>query len=105
MGGLLDRLRRVCVNGGMTNASGDEPRSAARRAGTMRDGSADEPVRSRYNVRLPRFVAEEPVGLGDVVKRVTSTAGVKPCGDCERRAERLNRWMSFGPHGNRGGSS
>jgi peroxiredoxin len=33
--------------------------------------------------------------LGDVIKRVTSTFGVKTCVGCERRAALLNRWMSF----------
>lgn len=45
------------------------------------------------HVRLPGFVPDEPVGLGDAVKRVTSMAGIRPCGPCQKRAERLNNWM------------
>jgi hypothetical protein len=31
------------------------------------------------------------IGLGDAVARLTRTAGVRPCGGCQRRAEALNR--------------
>jgi len=48
-----------------------------------------------YRVRLPGFVSDEDVGLGDVVKRVTYAVGIKPCGGCERRATTLNRWVTF----------
>ena len=44
-------------------------------------------------VRLPGFAPEEPIGLGDVVKRATSVAGIKPCAGCARRARRLNSWL------------
>lgn len=46
-------------------------------------------------VRIPGFVPDEPVGLGDVVKRATSRAGIKPCGGCARRAAALNRAVVF----------
>jgi hypothetical protein len=46
-------------------------------------------------VRLPGFVAEENIGLGDVVTRVTSAFGIRPCGGCLDRAAPLNRWMAF----------
>jgi hypothetical protein len=48
-----------------------------------------------YVVRLPVFVTAEEVGLGDVIKRVTAAAGVRPCGGCARRAAALNRWLAF----------
>jgi hypothetical protein len=51
----------------------------------------------RHRMRLPRFLIREPVGLGDVVKRGTSVLGGGPCPACERRAERLNRWLRFEP--------
>jgi hypothetical protein len=50
---------------------------------------------SRYRVRLPGFVNDEEIGLGDVVSRVTSTFRIRPCGSCRRRAATLNRWMTF----------
>lgn len=48
-----------------------------------------------HRVRLPRFITEEDVGFGDVIKRVTSSFGIRPCGGCQRRAEALNRWLVF----------
>lgn len=48
-----------------------------------------------HRVRLPGFLLDEEIGLGDVIKRATSYMGIKPCGGCERRAETLNRWMTF----------
>jgi hypothetical protein len=46
-------------------------------------------------VRLPGFVSDEPVGLGDAIKRATSTVGIKPCGGCAQRAARLNSRVAF----------
>lgn len=60
----------------------EEPRSAGRRG---------EP----RQVRLPGFVSDEPVGLGDTIKRATSAVGVRPCGGCAERARRLNGWVAF----------
>jgi hypothetical protein len=48
-----------------------------------------------YRVRLPGFVRDEQIGLGDAVKRMTYALGVRPCGGCEARAAALNRWMIF----------
>ncbi len=48
-----------------------------------------------HRVRLPGFVVEHDVGLGDVIKRATSAIGIKPCGGCARRAAALNRWLVF----------
>lgn len=48
-----------------------------------------------HRVRLPGFLVEEEIGLGDVIKRATYAMGIKPCGGCEKRAAALNRWMSF----------
>jgi len=57
----------------------------------------NEPGDSRlpHRVRLPGFLAEEEIGLGDVIKRVTHSMGITPCGGCERRAAALNRWVRF----------
>jgi hypothetical protein len=48
-----------------------------------------------YRVRLPGFVSDEDIGLGDVVKRMTYAMGIRPCGGCERRAGALNSWVVF----------
>ena len=56
---------------------------------------ADKPERQPYRVRLPGFISEEEIGLGDVIKRVTSTFGIAACEGCAQRAAMLNRWMVF----------
>ena len=58
------------------------------------DAVKDEP----YRVRLPGFISDGQIGLGDVFTRITYAAGIKPCGGCGgcgRRAAALNRWMVF----------
>lgn len=47
-------------------------------------------------LRLPGFVREEEIGLGDLVSRAAAAIGVRPCGGCARRADAMNRWMSVG---------
>jgi hypothetical protein len=63
----------------------------AREYDASEDGRADVPFR----VRLPGFVADEAVGLGDVVGRVGRAFGVAPCGGCRARSEWLNRRVVF----------
>ena len=58
-------------------------------------GDAERDESRPYRVRLPGFITEEPVGLGDVIKHATYTLGIKRCGGCERRAAMLNRWFVF----------
>jgi hypothetical protein len=48
-----------------------------------------------FRVRLPGFIKDEEIGLGDAVKRLTYAFGLKPCGGCAQRAASLNRWMVF----------
>jgi hypothetical protein len=48
-----------------------------------------------HRVRLPGFIRDEEIGLGDVVRRATYAMGVRPCGGCEARATALNHWMVF----------
>ncbi len=53
-----------------------------------------EPARP-YRARLPGFIEDEDIGLGDAITRVTGRFGIKPCGGCKRRAATLNRWFVF----------
>jgi len=48
-----------------------------------------------HKVRLPGFLIEEEIGLGDLIKKTTYAMGIKPCGGCEKRAAALNRWITF----------
>ena len=59
------------------------------------DDSREASVPARARMRVPGFVSDEEVGLGDVIKRATGYFGVKPCGGCEKRAAALNRLMTF----------
>jgi hypothetical protein len=59
-------------------------------------------AREPYRVRLPGFIIEattEDIGVGDVIKRITSAVGIQPCGGCARRAAALNRWLVFSSRG------
>ncbi len=48
-----------------------------------------------FRVRLPGFLHEGEIGLGDIVRHVTRAAGIQPCGACEQRRIALNRQFVF----------
>ena len=60
-----------------------------------RNDASDKNQARPHRVRLPGFITEEEIGLGDAVKRATAYLGIKPCGGCESRATALNRWLVF----------
>jgi hypothetical protein len=66
-------------------------------SGTHVDQSAqqDRSGHTPHRVRLPGFITDEEIGLGDVIKRTTTYFGIKPCGECNRRAAALNHWLVF----------
>jgi hypothetical protein len=68
------------------------PRKKKERAS---DGKSGRPSHETHRVRLPGFLIDEEIGLGDAIERVTYAIGVKPCGGCEKRAAALNQWMHF----------
>ena len=39
-----------------------------------------------HRVRLPKFITDEEIGVGDVMKRTTAYFGIQPCGGCGRLA-------------------
>jgi hypothetical protein len=55
----------------------------------------DEREHASRHVRLPGFIGDEDIGLGDVIKRATSYFGIHACGGCERRRIVLNRWVGL----------
>jgi hypothetical protein len=63
------------------------------------DGNPDNKSKASsqrlFTVRLPAFVNENAVGLGDVVQYMTSRIGIRPCGGCTHRTATLNRWLVF----------
>jgi hypothetical protein len=63
---------------------------------SSKDDSAENGTPARHRISVPGLTSEE-VGLGDVIARIASAAGVSPCGGCRRRAQSLNSWISFSP--------
>lgn len=59
------------------------------------ESQSKEAATQPRRVRLPGFLIEEEIGLGEVIKKTTYAMGIQPCGGCEKRAAALNRWMSF----------
>lgn len=57
--------------------------------------SASHSKNEPFRIRLPGFIRNEDIGLGDVVRRVTYAAGIRPCGGCDKRAAALNRRVMF----------
>ena len=57
----------------------------------LSDGKKQPPV----HLRLPGFVSDEDIGLGDAIMRATGYLGIKPCGGCQKRAAALNRRVVF----------
>jgi hypothetical protein len=55
----------------------------------------DQSKHQPHRVRLPGFIADEEIGLGDVIRRATSYLGIQACGGCKRRAAALNRRVDF----------
>lgn len=64
-------------------------------SGAMKSGDRKPRVGPR-RVRLPGFLVDQEIGLGDAIKRATYALGIKPCGGCDKRAAAMNRWMTFG---------
>jgi len=66
--------------------------SAPQHSGLAR-GPAPSEMPRPHKLSLPRFLVKHEVGLGDLIKRMTSALGIKACVGCERRAAALNRWL------------
>jgi len=46
---------------------------------------------------VPIPFLREPIGSGDMVKRLTDALHIPQCGGCRGRQERMNRAVAFGP--------
>jgi hypothetical protein len=54
------------------------------------------PKQARPAVRIGTpFRMEHDIGLGEVVKRITTKVGVAPCAPCQERAAAMNRHVVF----------
>jgi hypothetical protein len=72
-----------------------EHRAQERPASEGGRSAPEQTRRARLQVRLPGFVKDEEIGLGDAIKRASYSVGIRPCGGCGQRAAVLNRWMVF----------
>ena len=52
-----------------------------------------EAVKARLRLRVPGL--KKSIGAGDVVRKATEALGIEHCSDCDRRKERLNRFLQF----------
>jgi hypothetical protein len=59
------------------------------------EGRRPDPEREPHRVRLPGFVSDEDIGLGDVITKGTSALGIRQCRACLERATALNRLVVF----------
>ena len=57
-----------------------------------RDGHL-EAVKARLRLRVPGL--KKSIGAGDVVRKATEALGIEHCSDCDRRKDRMNRWLQF----------
>jgi hypothetical protein len=55
----------------------------------------EKETNNRLKLKLPGFINENEIGLGDLIKKATSAIGINPCDGCEQRARLLNRWVVF----------
>ena len=62
----------------------------------------NEPEIQKYREQHLKKI-EKSKGLGDTVKKVTEKLGIKQCGGCKRRQEKLNRLFPYGKDGKKEG--
>ena len=46
-------------------------------------------IKAKLNLKPPK----KEFGLGDAIRAVTEALGIEHCDECERRRQRMNRWM------------
>jgi hypothetical protein len=46
-------------------------------------------------MNLLDYIKQNDKGLGDTVKRVVEKVGIKPCGGCKQRQEKLNQMFAY----------
>lgn len=48
-----------------------------------------------YRIYISRLHKNTKIGLGDLIKLLTTWLGIKPCARCNKRANFLNQWVEF----------
>jgi hypothetical protein len=72
------------------------PGFTAETAVEVEELGSERATRAKYRISVPGLVSRQ-IGLGDVIGRTASLAGLTPCGGCQRRAQALNSWLAFSP--------
>ena len=58
------------------------------------DDPAYQALKTKYRT-APRPKVERMAGAGDLIARATSAVGIKPCGGCKKRQQKLNKLVPF----------
>lgn len=87
----------ISVNPGRGNASERNANGGSDKNPVKRESVADTGKQAAHRVRLPGFITDEEIGLGDAIKHAATYFRMKPCGGCEGRGAALNRWLAFTP--------
>ena len=66
-------------------------------------GSPAGSRQARFSIGVPGMTAGQSIGLGSVLKTMTSAVGVRPCSGCSERAARLDRFVEFRGRDGKGG--
>lgn len=48
---------------------------------------------AKLRLKVPGL--KKGIGAGDVVRKVTESLGIEHCSDCDRRKDRMNRFLRF----------
>lgn len=48
-----------------------------------------------FTINIPILSSNRKIGLGQAIKRIISSIGIKSCESCEQRARSLDRWVRF----------
>jgi len=48
---------------------------------------------AKLRIKVPGL--KRSLGAGDVVRKVTESLGIEHCSDCDRRKDRMNRFLRF----------
>jgi hypothetical protein len=59
------------------------------------DDQLAQPANPPIRLRLPGFVKDEDIGLGDFIGRIAYAIHIDPCSSCKNRASYLNRRVVF----------
>ena len=79
----------------MQNDSDNPPEAPGYSSTAADENSSDSKETAAIRMRIPGFVSDHDIGLGDAIHSLTASVGIQPCGGCRRRAAKLNRLVSF----------